>query len=458
MEKKRPPTDRRTLSPLKIASYAGAAVGAIVLVCMLVLLLFPDPFVNRFIKPRITEAFAEAYPAYAIRIAHMNYSFLRNRFGVDSVALSAVDSTFSGTIGPFSVSGIGWMHLLWGGTLGPKDFANSVVDVHDIVLNFPQEQYALRCGLLRVSVPDSEIVMEALKLQPTGDDEQFFAGTKFRRTRFRLIVPRARVMGLACLEVLEGKNYRTRSAQIHDLYLDVLINKDKPFPKDTASPLMPQDILSSIQETLQVDSLQIMNGRLKYGERFGVGARPAVITFDDMQVLAEGIANHGGSGAALVIQARGIFMKAGTMKMRMSIPVASPVFSYQYSGSLGRMEVSALNGFLETAEQMRIKEGVIEKATFEVNVVSGRASGNVRVVYRDLIFAAINKKTGSEKGLFDRIASWIANNYKFRGTNVPDESGAMKSGEVKYARKPGEFFMEFTWFALRSGVGNLVGF
>src|SRR5512143_220468 len=242
MEKNRRPTDRRTLSPPKIASYVGIAAGAIVLLCMLVLLLFPDPFVNRFIKPRITEAFAQAYPACAIRIAHMNYSFVRNRFGVDSVAVSAVDSTFSSTIGPFSVSGISWMHLLWGGTLGRKDFANSVVDVHDIQLNFPQEQYALRCDLLRVSVPDSEIVVEALQLHPTGDDEQFFAGSKFRRTRFRVIVPRARVMGLAGLELLEGKNYRTRSVRIHDLLLDVLVNKDKPFPKDTVSPRMPHEI------------------------------------------------------------------------------------------------------------------------------------------------------------------------------------------------------------------------
>ena len=114
MQNEHPPTERRKLSPLKRVSYAGAAVGALVLVCVLALLLFPDPLVNRFIKPRITEAFAEAYPAYSIRIADMNYSVLKNRFGCDSVAVSAVDSTFSSTMGPFTVSGIGWMHLLWG--------------------------------------------------------------------------------------------------------------------------------------------------------------------------------------------------------------------------------------------------------------------------------------------------------------------------------------------------------
>jgi len=458
MQNKHPPTDGQMLSPLKRASSAGFAVGALVLICVLVLLLFPDPLVNRFIKPRIIKAFAEAYPAYSIRIADMNYSVVKNRVGFDSVVLSAVDSTFSSTIGPFSVSGIGWMHLLWGGSLAPNDFANSVIDAHDIVLNFPQEQYELRCGFLRVSVPDSEVAVEGLKLHPPGEDEQFFAGSKFRKTRFRLVVPHARVMGVACLELLEGKNYRARSAHIHDAFLDALINKDKPFPQDTSSPRMPNEILSSIKGTLQVATLSIMNGRLEYGERFAVGAKPALITVDSIQILAEGIANHGDRGAAIVIHAQGIFMKAGTMNVHISLPVASPEFSFQYSGSLSRMDLSALNPFLETAEQMRIKAGVLQAATYEIKVVSGSASGNVRAVYRDLTFAAINKHTGSEKGFFDGIASFIANNFKFRGTNVPDKSGSIKIGEVKYTRKRVELFTEFAWFALRSGVGDVVGF
>jgi hypothetical protein len=122
------------------------------------------------------------------------------------------------------------------------------------------------------------------------------------------------------------------------------------------------------------------------------------------------------------------------------------------------MDLSALNAFLEAAEQMRIKTGVLQAATFEIKVASGSASGTVRAAYRDLILAAINKQTGSEKGFSDGIASFIANTFKLRGTNVPDDVGSMKIGEVKYTRKHDEVFLEFTWLALRSGVGNVVGF
>lgn len=458
MQNEHPPTNRRKLSPLKIASRVGFAIGVIVIICVLALLIFTDPLVNRFIKPKITKAFAEAYPAYSISIADMNFRVLKNRFGFKSVSLNAVNGTFSSHVGSFSMSGIGWMHLLRRGKLGPKDFANSVVNAQDIELNLPRSRYALRCRLLRISVPDSEIVVEALRLHLLGDDEQFFAGSQFRKTLFRLVAPHVRVMGLACLELLQGKSYRLRSIQIHDAFFDILVNKEKPCALDSSRYLMPNEILSSIKKPFKVDSLNIMNGRLNYGERYEAGAKPALITLDSMQVLAEGIANHGDRAAALVVHAQGIFMHAGTMKVLMSIPASSPEFSFQYSGSLSGMDLSALNSFFETAEQIRIKSGVLQSAAYEIHVASGRASGNLRALYTDLTFAVINKETRSEKGFFNVIASFIANNFKIRGTNVPDYTGSIKIGEVNYARTPDNPFIQFLWFALRSGVKDVVGF
>ena len=138
MQNEYPLNEQRKLSPLKIASYADIAVGAIVLICILVSIFSMGTIMNNFIKPRITKAFADAYPAYTIRIADMDYSILKNRFEFDSIALRAVDGTFSSKMGSFSVRGIKWIHLLWGGTLGPKDFVNVDLDAQAIELNLQQ--------------------------------------------------------------------------------------------------------------------------------------------------------------------------------------------------------------------------------------------------------------------------------------------------------------------------------
>jgi hypothetical protein len=142
----------------------------------------------------------------------------------------------------------------------------------------------------------------------------------------------------------------------------------------------------------------------------------------------------------------------------MSIPIASPEFSLQYSGSLSKMDLSALNSFLEVSDQMRIKTGVLEEVTFEVNFASGRANGKVRGIYKGLTIAAIDKYTRSEKGFSNGIVSWIANSFKINKNNVPDKSGSIRVGTVKYIRKPDDSFIQVVWYSLRTGVQNVAGF
>jgi hypothetical protein len=457
MQNEYPPNERQKLSPLKIGSYAVIAIGALALIYVLVSLLFTGTFMNKFIKPRIIKAFADAYPTYSLRIADMNYSIFQNRFGFDSVALRAVDGTFSSNMGSFSIGGIEWIHLLWGGNFEPKNLANADFAAQDIQLIFPRSRYILWCKQMNVSVPDSEMVTESLEVHPWAGDDEFFGGSKFRKTRLNIVIPHFSIMGLACLELLQGKSYHARSVHIHDALLDILVNKDKPDSRDTSGPFMPNEILSSIKETLQVDSLNFMNGRLKYCEEFVFGSKPAFITFSNMQVSAEGIANHSGRDAVLVIHAQANLADAGKLKVFMRIPIASPEFSFHYSGSLSTMDLSPLNSMLEISDQMRIKTGVLQEATFDVDVVSGRARGTLRGIYNDLTLAAIDKETGSENGFSEGFISFIANNFRIRKTNVPNNSGSMKIGKVKYIRQPDDPFIQFAWFALRIAVQDVVG-
>jgi hypothetical protein len=285
-------------------------------------------------------------------------------------------------------------------------------------------------------------------------DENFFLGSKFRRTRMSFAAPGCTITGLGCLDLLSGKKYIAHAVELHEASLDLLLNKDLPDSRDTTGLLMLNEILSSIKPALRVDKVTVENGRLTYGERFELGAKPALVTFDKMQVLARGITNDVHSDSALVIQAQTRFQNAGTMKLVITIPVVSRELSFRYSGSLSGMELSPLNSFLEVSDHMRIKSGVLQEATYEVTVVSGRANGTITGVYTDLSLAVINKTTGSEKGIMDRITSFIGNKFTIRQNNV---AGSMKIGQINYTRVRDDPFFQYVWFALRVGVRDVLG-
>ncbi len=448
----------KKLSMGKVAKYLSVAIGTVIIICLLVLIFFPDPFINGFLKDRITKSFRETYPEYSLQLGDMHYSFWKNRLECDSITLKASDSTFTFNAASLSISGIDRMKILWKREFTINNLSSSVIAAQKIELNFQKSQDEVQIGMLNISIPDSEIIVDSIKYHSLISDEQLFAKSQFRQTRFRFDVPQIKIMGLDYPGLLQGKVYNARSINIQGMFADILVNMDKPYDKSSTNPQMPNEFLSSIKEIIKLDSLKVTNGRLKYCERFALGATPGIVTFNKVNISVGGISNNPAYPDTAVVHAEGLFMNSAVMKLHMVMPLASKDFSLRYSGSLSTMDVTQLNSFIEPSEHQRIKSGVIQSANFNINVNSGYASGTLRVLYKDVSIAILNKDTGSEKGIFNRILSFFGKVFTIRGTNMPDKNGEMEIGEIKYQRRSDDYFIQFLWFALRNGIAVVVGF
>jgi len=435
-------------------AYVGASLGALVLAVAAILLVFGDAILNRYGKEKAERAFAEAYPGSVLRIGELDYAVGANRLVARSVTMSAANTTLR--VGPISLTGVRWARLLLG-TAAPADvLAEASLEATDLDVEFPRARYGIRCARLRASVPSSELIAERIELKPLVGDKTFFAGRNFRTTRFHVVVPECRVSGLAYGELLRGKSYRAGSILFSRPSLDALVNREKPRKPLVRSPLMVHEALASIRRPLQVGSLIITGGHLEYSERFTVSDAPALLTFGAVSFSVEGIANRGDATAAVRLRGQGDLMNAGTLKVLMSIPITSPHFSLHYSGSLDAMDLACLSEFLDVSEHTRIKSGRAQEVTFEIDVTHGHARGHVRGIYKDLVVAILDKKTGTEKGFDNRFASFLANLLKIRNSNAPNSSGSRKEGKVEYTRRPEDTFLRFVWVALRTGVLDII--
>lgn len=446
----------RKLLRLKVVKYPSIIIGAVILLCVLIFVFFPDPFINTFLKDRVTKAFNKAYPAYSIKLGNMHYNIWNNRLGCDSVTLKTSDFTCSVT--PFSIKGIGWIKILRQRDFTPNIITSSSIEAQNIVLNLYKSQNELRIEKLHISVPDSDMVADSIKYYSLIDDELFFAKSQFRQTRFRFDISQIQIIGLDCLALLQENTFNAKNINIHNAFTDILVNMDKPYDKNSSNPQMPNEVLSSMKEIVKVDSMTVINGGLKYCERFAVKTIPGVILINKVNVSISGIANHTSYPDTAIIHGEGLFMNSGKMKLIMAIPLSSKNFSLRYYGSLSTMDVTKLNSFIEPGEHHRIKSGILQSAKFNIEVNSGHASGTLLVEYKDLTIAILNKKTGSEKGIIDRISSLLSKIFVIRENNMPDEKGSIKIGKTNYIRHPDDYFFQFIWFALRNGVADVVGF
>ena len=432
----------------------GLCLGALVLAIAGFIFVFGGAILNGYGKGKVERAFAKAHPGCALRIGELDYSAGADCLVAQSVTLSATNATLKA--GRISLTGAHWTQLLWGKAALADVLAQASLEAANLDVEFPRAHYGIRCARLQASVPGSELIAEGTELRTLVGDEEFFAAHNYRATRFQVVVPECRVLGLAYGELLRGKSYRAGSVHFSRPSFDALVNRDKPVEPFVKSPLMVHEALAAIPQPLQVDSLSITNGRLTYRERVVAGADPGVLTFGAVSISVEGIANRGEASAAIQLRGQGDLMDAGVLKVLMRIPIAPSDFSFHYSGSLSAMDLTRLDAFLDIAERTRIKSGNAQEAAFDIEVTAGQARGQVRGIYTNLEIAVLDKQTDTEKGLDNRVASFLANLLKIRKSNAPDASGAMKEGEVNYTRRPEDEFLQFAWFALRTGVLDVI--
>jgi hypothetical protein len=444
----------RKLSPCRISACLGACLAALVLAVVALIFGFGGVILNSYCKSKAERAFAEANPGFVLRLGELNYSLAANRLVVQSVTLSATNMMLK--TDRISLTGVRWSRLLWGTASLPDLLAQASLDATNFNVQIPQARYEIRCTRLRASVPGSELIAEGSELQTLAGDEAFFAAFDFRHTRFHVVVPECKVLGVAYGELLQGKSYRANSVQVSGPSFEALVNRDKAVAPFVKSPLMVIEALAAIRQPLQIDSLNITNGTVRYCERLVAGAEPGVLTIGAVNASVEGIANRGGPSAAIRLRGQGELMDAGTMKVQMSIPIAPSDFSLRYSGSLGAMDLTRLGAFLEIAENTRIKSGHVREGAFEIEVAAGHAHGQVQGQYENLEIAFLDKQTGNEKGLDHRVASFLMNALKIRSSNALEATGSKKEGEVNYTKAADDQFQQFAWFALRTGVLDLI--
>jgi hypothetical protein len=432
----------------------GASLVALVFIVAILLVVFGGTILDSYGKRKVEQAFAQAHPGSVLRIGQLNYSVRANRLVAESLTLRAANTTLKAD--QISLLGVGWVRLLWGTATLADGLGKASLDATNLDVEFPRTHYGIRCARLRASVPASELSAEGTELRTLVGDKEFFAAHDFRTTRYHVVVPEFNISGLMYGELLQGKSYRARSVQFSRPSFEALVNLDQPAKPFVKSPLMVHEALAAIPQPLQIDSLGVTDGSLRYCEQVVAGGDPAVLTFTAVNMSAEGVANRGNASAAIVLHAQGNLMDAGLFKVLMSIPIMPADFSLRYSGSLSAMELTNLDAFLDPDAHTRIKSGTVKEATFEIDVTASQARGRVEAIYQNLEIAVLDKRTGAENGLDNRIASFLANALKIRSSNAPGPSGLSKEGEVIYARKPNDEFQQFLWFALRTGVLDII--
>ena len=440
-----------------IMIYIGMALGTIFFTIVFLFLFCPDVFFNGFIKRKIESSFMKSNPGYILKIGSLHYHFWNNKIDADTINITNNKSVLLYQIINSTVSGVKFSHLLKGGPVENEIFGY-VADTKELFSHDPDSKYEMRLKGIHLCAADSCIVAKGFEYLPRNNDETFFASSKFRQTRFKISIPAIKISGVDYAGLIKGKNLHIHSAKLSDVSLDVLINKDVPFYPDSAINPMPNELFNKMKNPFQIDNITIDNGHLIYNESYDTGKKIATLSFNNINITGKEIIDSEKKSVTLNINANGIINDATPVNLSMILPLSSKDFSLKYSGTFGSMDLTGLNHYLDNAEEdVRVKSGMVQSATFDVVITSGYASGKLRPIYSDLKVEPGYTKT-SQSMPRRKVDLFLANILLIHKNNVPDKKGNIKPGEIKFMRANDTAFMEMIWLSLWSGVKDIAGF
>lgn len=440
-----------------VLKITGIAVLAGFLLLGAAFVLFPDPFIAKFARKPVIEAFARAFPGHSIQLGDIHYSIWTNVLECDTLTLLSADSSTSGGVASLRLGGVAWLGVLWRQEITLKDLGLAMFEARSLAVHFLPSRNEILCDRIWFSIPDSRMEFESVNVFSSLGQEEFFSRSRFRQTWFRTDFPNVRIERFDFPALFRGGGYKAGVITIRDAFAEILVNMDRRYEPGPIPPKMPNEILSTISQRVTVDTINIVNGRLAYAERITVRATPGMISLKKINASIANISNRKDQPDTAIVRAKGVFMNSAPMTLFMALPLGSPDFSFRYSGSLGAMNVSALNAFLVPVERLRITAGRIHAASYAITVVDGKARGSLKIRYDGLRLSMLDKKTGSAKGILNRLASLYARIFVINSKNRRDDDGVLALGHIRYRRDKEDYYLQYIWFALRTGVFDIVG-
>jgi hypothetical protein len=297
---------------------------------------------------------------------------------------------------------------------------------------------------------DSTLGLAGAHRGPSVTDDEWLRLQKVRRDRIRMSLDSLAARGIAYRTLVTTGDIEIRAIEARGLSLNVLSDKRLPAapPKRHQTP---QHAAAGVELPFKVDTVTVNGGEIIYLERKPEKERPGRISFDSVhgRVLDLVLPSR---GKPLRFEARARLMNEGRLSVRATVPLDARDFRYELEGKLGPMPATAVNGFLEEVEPIRLAKGQVDSVNFRQVVKRGRSVTTLTPRYHDLSIESSGEGGGVIGSVKRGVVKFVANTFKVRDENPTDDGKHVRVANAIVVYDPTKSWITFIWYGLREGL------
>lgn len=315
----------------------------------------------------------------------------------------------------------------------------------------PDSLYTFKINAIRYSTSNNILTVNNFSIQPNYSDYDYTSRFKFQTNRIEANFSNISALNLDALNYLRFKSIMSSYVEIGEMDLTVFRDKRKEFHHVKKATF--QDMIYSYPGVLNIDSIGLDKGNIKFVVHADGANQPGWISFNEIHARIFKISNeevYKTKNAFFELHADALLMG----KSKLSVLLRSKLFdnknTFTVSGSLAELEVKELNPILEKAAFIYATSGKIDAMNFNFTANNDKAKGSLKMLYDGLSVTLKNKRTDDTTAFAEKFISAIANYILFDSN--PIKGKETRIGVIDFERDPEKFLFNYCFKSILSGI------
>ncbi|MEO6722675.1 MAG: hypothetical protein ABIN67_20055, partial [Ferruginibacter sp.] len=277
----------------------------------------------------------------------------------------------------------------------------------------------------------STVKVRQFSVKPLLTEQQFVKQSRYQHDLYDLTINDMTFSGVNIKKLLVNKELEIESGSIQTIFK---IFNDKTLPPQSKSKVgnYPHQLLQKVSFPIYIKTLKITNGQVSYRERAAKSAMVGNVFFTGLNGTLSNITNIPDrlkSNPNLTVKAGAKFLGQGNLSTLWQLPMNTSSGAFNIKGEMQPMNAVGLNPLIEPLGMASVKQGQVDKVTFNMDGTNLKAVGNILFLYHDLKLELLKKdedeKQLKKKGLMSALANTIIKN---------DNTNTDNSKQVNYTR------------------------
>ncbi len=334
---------------------------------------------------------------------------------------------------------------------------NKVLTVDEIKMDMQGISFYDKKGFYDIEVENiifddnkSSFILNNLNISPLMNKREFAKKNPFQIDRFDGSIKQISINEIDIPVFFDEGILAIKSIDIINGNFEIYRDKNYPFNTKNA-PKLPQPAIRSIKQKLEINSINVNNTTIVYSETSEGLKKPGKIEFKNAKAT---ISNFGNtkewiSTKEMKIKAETMVYGKGKLNAHFNFPLGSNTF--YFSGQLAKTNMEIFNEMTINAAGVKVKEGVIDKMTFDVVATATKATGSLDLYYHDLKIALLKEEDENGQVKEKKMLNFLANNLLVPVQN-PNKKDQFYKASIEFERVKNKGVFNYLWKSVFSGI------